>query len=404
MKGLTYIELIVLVLFATHTALAQERRVGMHTREYLETLDDVELLVQDANAELGLQIYRERRVNYSEEEERAIWAAVRAAMEVRNHRGPLPVDSALERINATDNHGELVRVFMGLRRACERAPVSERPAIRAAFLSAWDQAPPASSAHTAGGRTDLARQHAYARLVPVLYPEEADALPILTERCLDSGMPDGMLAFCNALTTGLGPLGSLTATKIEALYADLLERKQTLDISSAEFVALSQRMHHVLGRCGTAGLDAVKRMGTEKSDEGVAALGAMKLEEAERILWDLLDNPACAHPSSQLKLLNAIYVQEASRPDSSRLQRMRAPLGALLSPPADTPSHSVGTVEQAVRLASDTGDTHYLSAIVALEQSLGASATVPANNEASVNKLHTRETLLAAIGEAKALL
>ena len=254
-----------------------------------------------------------------------------------------------------------------LQRRYEEADDVERQAMGKTYLAAWRALSVPQTYEPSSIEEEEYRS--FFRHLDLFFPDEADALPILEERCVASGLHNGLYRMFDTLSDGSFELGPLTAARAEAVYAAKLAPGKGRDMDGHSYLLLRGNVLSVLGQCGESGMAVLQRLDVLDTPEGFSALNSMGIVESEPLFWELLEDPDTG-PEYKLKIIRAIQIKTYNYPDPDRERRYREPLVALLQAPTTNESYQLGRLEQALELVTRTQDKYYYPHVVALESTL----------------------------------
>ncbi|MCF6287004.1 MAG: hypothetical protein L3K26_17735, partial [Candidatus Hydrogenedentes bacterium] len=260
--------------------------------------------------------------------------------------------------------------FTALKAIYDESETAQKAQISTAYLSAWQQVTEGIARDIEGSTASNDRSSFwfYARDAGHFIRTEEELVPVLKEKCLDSGIARGQYEFLNALSFAPIPLGQLAATEAEQLYCDMLA-EQSGGFARCGDGTTTRQIHRILGRSGRPGLEAMLRIGTESREEGIYALGINDTPEAEAILWNMYENCPENHARSRIQILRAL---SGRRGETQVQEARRARIRAALSPYLQLPAGEVNlwNMEHAVALAKDTRDPYYFPHVTELEAAL----------------------------------
>lgn len=404
------LNIICLVAVLCLAATGQETTRNLGARAYLESLDDVALMLLRPDVPEAREVFRERAANYTHAQRKAVMGAYQKAYGELHSRDGASVETLLDRINTTDDNEHLQSAFLALHKRYSAADESDLAAIREAYLASWRALPVPAPPDSGDLGMDLSRSRSYLNHMRYYFPHEADALPILEERCVESGLHEGMNRMFSALFGGGFELGPLTAARAEAVYKAEFQSGKTSAMGPQSYFVLEATIQSVLGKCGPSGLEALRRLGTLNTPSGIEALRYMNTPEAEESLGEILEDPA-THPLTKLDVMRVLDGYQYTNPNSDRIRRFREPLAGILVVPEDGSSYSLNTLEKAVQMAAKTRDSYYREPILKLERSLDPAALEKADRADTEGldpeqfpKKYNSNSLRAAIKNAEGLL
>lgn len=358
---------ICLLALVSSIALSQELEAPRQDRAYFESLDDVTLQLNADNPE-AREVFRERAAHYTPEQMSAASAAYRQALREQECRDGASSEVLLERIRTTEDRKQLMNARLALQERFTDADALEKAAIRESYVASW-RAMESPDLEKWEQEIDFDKYFGYLQQLHHYFPAESDALPILEERCVQSGLRDGAFHMYQALMKAPYELGPLTAARAEAEYMATFRTDKDISMNGETSAQLEATLHAVLGKCGPSGMEALQRMGTLKTSNGLEALRTMRTPEAEAILWEIAEDPT-AHAQTKVNVLRVLSDYQYRDPSDERLQRFREPVARILALSKDATKYDLQALEEAVLLAVRIGDGHNRKAIVALERAL----------------------------------
>lgn len=354
-----------LALLCTITV-AQEATPDRRSREYLESLDDVTLLLHE-DAKGALNVYKERSRNYTKEQSAAVMQAYLTARAEQLSSDNATTEVLLERMSTSIDTQQRQYASMALLRKYEKADDAERLAIRLAFVTAWQALPAPQVGERPGDAHTLF--FTFLHRLDNFFSDEAEVLPVLEERCVDSGLDEGLFQMFNTLLRGQFALGPLTAARAEAVYNAEFQPGTLSSMDGESYYVLRSILLSVMGKCGESGIAALRRLEVLSTPEGFSALKTMELVDAEPLLWEMVEDPD-TQPLTKLEAMYMIQFKAYNAHDSARSLRFREPLSALLTMPRSNESYQLEILERAVDLAMRLKDTYYHPRLTTLEASI----------------------------------
>lgn len=390
------------------TALSQEPEAPPQDRAYFESLDDVALQL-NADIPEAREVFRERAVHYTPEQMSAASAAYHQALREQECRDGASSEVLLERIRTTEDRKQLMYAHLALQRRYPDADAPEQAAIRETYLASWRAMEPPDLKKWEQ-EIDFDKFFGYLHYLHYYFPAESEALPILEERCIQSGLHNGVFHMYQTLMKAPYEVGPLTAARAETEYMATFRSDNKIKMDGEFAAQLEATLHAVLGKCGPSGMEALQRMDTLKTPNGIEALRTMCTAEAEAILWEIAEDSA-SHAQTKVNVLRVLNDYQYRNPSDERLRRFREPLVGILTVPKDATKYDLHALEEAVRMAVKIGDPYYRRPILALERSLDPAmlrktdvANTQGMDPVKYPVLYTTNSLRNAIADAKGVL
>lgn len=334
----------------------------------LSELSDTELFLHD-DQEASHEILDRRVRSYSPKEMQEFKDALEAEIKLRSeNRTQQTANELLEQLKYPLQENKGVDPAHAFYEAFENAPASEKILLRTQLLSDWEtiRYPELTENHT-DAENERALFQKYLQLAPRLYDDEIEVVNMLESRCLDRDIEGGQLLFIQGLQAQGKAAGPATAGRVERIF-HALSTWGVAEIGNLEHNDILPYLYNILANCGQEGIDVLVRLDLTNTDNGIQALAAIDLPEAETLLWGLYQDSDDKLGSYKLKILSAIQAKQARDPSVERHNRIRQELVRYLVIPEG--EVSLATTDAAIQLAGRTGDQWFIQHINALETRL----------------------------------
>lgn len=328
------------------------------------SMSDVDLLLHlYEEPEAAMEEYKRRAKDYTPQQVREIEAEFFRQIRMPKESVEPTIEELLTEVNQTADVVKRMKRFDELHERYSAADEVAKSDIREAFLVAWAEVPYTEAPDE---KNDQGRYRDYATRAHHYFQTEAELVPVLAERCLSIPGHAGQNLFVNALPLHSMEFGALTVHHVERIYSERYGNRKGMVFCGMEYNEI-EKYHRILGLCGSPGLEAILRLGTERAPYGFEALGASSAPEAESILWSVYDQHARSSVSLRLEVLRQINRNQSSpKSQAERRDRIRPEILRYLQLPDSVAN--LWDVQAAVELAKDTKDTYYLPHVESLER------------------------------------
>jgi hypothetical protein len=334
----------------------------------LDSLSDSELYLHP-NQEIARPLLESRMDRYTPAERANFKDELLLEIE-RRKKGSLPATASelLDRLRDGQIDANAAGISISLQALLEESSDSERNQIRDRFISDWEllTLPDASDRSPESERKRFLFE-VYLQKASSLFSSESELLPVLEQRCMNREIEGEVALLLKGLCSPHYKPGAITSAKIEALFSEL-DTWGVAELGLEERSTMLPIMYTILGYCGEDGLEALKRMKKTSTELGAMALGIIGTPEAEDLLWATYHESEDPFGTIRIKVLSALIGIQAQQPSTGRSDLIYNGLSGFLEIPEQT--YALATMDKAVQLIKESGDSRYLAQLEALEHKL----------------------------------